>query len=101
MHSAFPVTRGQAALVRLPDAAGELGRCFAAGVAAKQLRKEEKGLEGILGSELAVSTQVLQRMKLNKVSFWSSVHFVFISEAYPTLLKHLACRIASSHTRFS
>ena len=56
--------------MRLPDAAGELGRCFAAGVAAKQLRKEGKSLEGALGSELAVSSQVLQRIKLNKVSFW-------------------------------
>ena len=41
--------------MRLPDAADELGRCFAAGVAAKQLRKEGKSLEGALGSELAVS----------------------------------------------
>ena len=55
--------------MRLLDAAGELGRCFAAGVAAKQLRKEGKSLEGALGSELVVSSQVLQRIKLNKVSF--------------------------------
>ena len=55
--------------MRLPDAGCKLGRCFAAGVAAKKLRKEGKSLEGALGSELAVSSQVLQRMKLNKVSF--------------------------------
>ena len=56
--------------MRLPDAAGKLGRCFAAGVAAKQLRKEGKSLEGALGSELAVSSQVLQRIKLNKVEMY-------------------------------
>ena len=53
----------------MPDAAGELGRCFAAGVAAMQLRKEGKSLEGALGSKLAVNSQALQRIKLNKVSF--------------------------------
>jgi hypothetical protein len=84
--------------VRLPDAAGELGRCFAAGVAAMQLRKEGKSLEEALGSELAVSSQVLQRIELNKVSFWSSV---FLSEAYPTLLKHFACRTYLLHISFS
>ena len=84
--------------MRLPDAAGELGRCFAAGVAAMQLRKEGKSLEEALGSELAVSSQVLQRIELNKVSFWSSV---FLSEAYPTLLKHFTCRTYLLHIRFS
>ena len=54
----------------MPDAGGELSRYFAAGVAAMQLRKERKSLEGALGSELAVSSQVLQRIKLNKVRFW-------------------------------
>ncbi len=53
----------QAALARLPEAAGELGRGFAAGVAAERLRKEGKSLEAALGTELAGSAQARPRRK--------------------------------------